>query len=135
MRIRPDLSFPALPDAAEMDLAQHRKMEAGGLSLREEDQYQWPESGPSESSTERGLDTGAVDDDAPLVGPFEAKLAAAMTGAVVTSLLSKSLTTPPRHLLLLTCSDPFRRAQDPAPDGPTPPTPHRGSTRPILTVN
>jgi len=105
MRPRPDLTFPAVPDAAEMDLAQHRKLEAGGLNLREEGEYQWPESGPSESSKERGLDTGAVDDNAPLVGPFEAKLAAAMTGAVVTSLLSK-LIRPRRAVTgMLTPSD------------------------------
>jgi len=88
MRARPDLSYPAVPDAEELD--QPRRLvsvEHGGTSLREEP-FEWPESGPSESSKVKGLGPAEAQ---PLVGPFGAKAAAAMTGAMVTSLLSKSL--------------------------------------------
>jgi hypothetical protein len=119
------LSFPSIPDAEEMDHPRRLKsVEHGGTSLREET-FEWPESGPSESSKVKGL--GPVDelDEQPLVGPFGAKAAAAMTGAMVTSLLSESKLFryhPASRCfgnLSLTSSDTLRRAQDPASDRPT----------------
>ena len=97
MRSRPDLSYPAIPDAEEMDRPRRLlSVEQGGTSLRDDD-FEWPESGPSESSKVKGL--GPVEGTAsqPLVGPFGAKAAAAMTGAMVTSLLSGFRFVSPRE--------------------------------------
>ncbi|WVQ94101.1 hypothetical protein IAU59_001179 [Kwoniella sp. CBS 9459] len=88
MRAHPDLTYPLLPDAQE-DLpipSQSRSVNQGGLSLRpEDDDFRWPEAGPSNSQT--------VDMQQPqqtsqgTIGPFGAKAVAAMTGAMATSLL------------------------------------------------
>jgi hypothetical protein len=87
MRPRPDLSYPGLPDADELPHPHSaRKVENGGTSLRD-DNFQWPEAGPSESSKAKGLDGAESRRDG--LGPFGAKAAAAMTGAVATSLLSE----------------------------------------------
>jgi len=86
MRARPDLSFPSIPDVEDIDHSRRLvSVENGGTSLRG-DAFEWPESGPSESSKVKGLGPG---EKAPLIGTFGAKAAAAMSGAMVTSLLSK----------------------------------------------
>lgn len=87
-----DLTNPALPDIEDLDqptLARH--VDQGGTSLRESDkgEYQWPESGSSHSSKLKGYDEHTSTGDGPILGPFGAKVAAAMTGAVTTSLLSE----------------------------------------------
>mgnify|MGYP007001962411 CR=1 FL=1 len=87
MKVRPDLSYPGVPDVDE--LVHHpRHVDQGGTSLRD-DSFEWPESGPSESSKVKGNDPRLEDD--PAIGPFGAKVIAAMTGAMTTSLLSRSL--------------------------------------------
>lgn len=67
-----------------------RHVDQGGLNLREgqDGAYQWPESGSSHSSKQKGY--VEEERDEPILGPFGAKVAAAMTGAVTTSLLSVS---------------------------------------------
>lgn len=88
MRSRPDLSYPGIPDAEEL-VHDERHVDRGGVSLREErgDGFEWPESGPSESSKVKGNDP--LPSDGRSIGPFGAKVIAAMTGAMTTSLLSK----------------------------------------------
>ncbi|WVF66494.1 hypothetical protein IAT40_001234 [Kwoniella sp. CBS 6097] len=86
MRPHPDLTYPLLPDAQE-DLpipSNSRSVNQGGLSLRPEDEdFQWPEAGPSNSQH-----VSAKEDPAQgTIGPFGAKAVAAMTGAMATSLL------------------------------------------------
>ena len=87
MRPRPDLTYPALPDPDDLDrpTAPGRSVDRGSSSLRD-DSFEWPASGPSESSKEKGLDASTQGDK---IGPFGAKVVAAMTGAVTTSLLSE----------------------------------------------
>lgn len=65
-------------------------VDRGGLSLRG-DEYQWPESGPSGSRIEDDEDEAVASPGkgTAKVGPFGAKLVAAMTGAMTTSLLSE----------------------------------------------
>jgi hypothetical protein len=66
-------------------------VDRGGLSLRG-DEYQWPESGPSGSRIEEDEEEAVASPAGgkAKVGPFGAKLVAAMTGAMTTSLLSES---------------------------------------------
>ncbi|WWC97275.1 hypothetical protein V866_004154 [Kwoniella sp. B9012] len=79
-RPHPDLTYPLLPDAQD-DLpipTSARPIRQGGMSLRPEDEeYEWPEAGPS---TVKAKSSNGV-------GPFGAKAVAAMTGAMATSLL------------------------------------------------
>lgn len=60
-------------------------VELGGMSVRSSSvgtaDLDWPESGPSSQPMQTGPQ--------PKLGPFGAKVVAAMTGATVTSLLSK----------------------------------------------
>ncbi|WWC67145.1 uncharacterized protein I206_101052 [Kwoniella pini CBS 10737] len=80
MRSHPDLTYPLLPDAQD-DLpipSTSRSIRQGGMSLRDteisEGEYEWPEAGPSQPKENK-------------IGPFGAKVVAAMTGAMTTSLL------------------------------------------------
>ncbi|KAK1921421.1 mitochondrial carrier domain-containing protein [Papiliotrema laurentii] len=84
MKVRPDLSYPGVPDVDELVPHHPRHVDQGGTSLRD-DSFEWPESGPSESSKVKGNDPRLEDD--PAIGPFGAKVIAAMTGAMTTSLL------------------------------------------------
>jgi hypothetical protein len=78
----PDLLNPYLPDMADLDppITTRVLVQEGGMSVRNAD-VEWPESGPSSQPMQTGQQ--------PKVGPFGAKVIAAMTGATVTSLLSK----------------------------------------------
>lgn len=65
------------------------------MNLREgdlSDEFEWPESGPSRLpsiSTAPSVSLPSEDVPKGRLGPFGAKVAASMTGAVVVSLLSK----------------------------------------------
>jgi hypothetical protein len=79
MPTHPDLLNPSLPDTDELNVSISRAR-LPGMSLRD-GEYEWPESGPSSEPMEgKGKKRK--------VGPFGAKVAAAMTGAMTTSLLS-----------------------------------------------
>lgn len=82
--VRPDLVNPYLPDMADLDASVSSiPIEQGGMSVRARPagDVDWPESGPSSQPMQIG--------NQPKVGPFGSKVIAAMTGAIVTSLLSK----------------------------------------------
>ncbi len=68
-----DLTYPTLPDARDMDRS--ARPDAGD--------FEWPEAGPSEPSKRK-----------PKLGPSGAKVVAAMTGAMTTSLLSVFISSP-----------------------------------------
>ncbi len=68
MRGLPDLTNPVLPDVEDLHQLPRRPVDAAD--------FEWPESGPSEPK------------NTAKVGPFKAKVVAAMTGAMTTSLLS-----------------------------------------------
>ena len=108
MRAQADLSYPLLPDPNDLS--------SPARSLHAVDDFDWPESGPSQPRKAK-------------VGPFGAKVVAAMTGAMSTSLLSACSFTrlSSYHAIsavlwwaeLTSRSDSLRCAQDPSPDCPT----------------
>ncbi|WVN86042.1 uncharacterized protein L203_101200 [Cryptococcus depauperatus CBS 7841] len=98
----PDLIIPDLPDLGDLPLPHTTKpVEHGGMNLRE-GEASWPEAGPSTERLDQERDY--IDDKGRRIA-FGAKAAAAMTGAVMTSLLmtpfdvlKTRLQTVPPHL-------------------------------------
>lgn len=91
MRDRPDLTYPLLPDAVDLDAPVH----ARGASVTTHaavDDFEWPEAGPSRLPASADLENGSTAE--PRMGPYGSKMVAAMTGAVTTSLLSKPISEP-----------------------------------------
>lgn len=87
----PDLLNPYLPDTDDLHIpstptASELSVERGGASLRGD--IDWPESGPSSRPMTTPSSPSGVGGQSKL-GPFGAKVVAAMTGATATSLLSK----------------------------------------------
>lgn len=129
MRERPDLTYPLLPDAADLDSPRHplpvdhTRAATGSSNVPGGDDFEWPEAGPSRLPAAEGpVSSGDVPQAR--LGPYGAKMVAAMTGATTTSLLSKSWTPSPfasRNAVLITRSDTVRRAEDTATDRPASP--------------
>jgi hypothetical protein len=104
-----DLSNPVLPDVADLD----RPTSSRHLPR------DWQKASEGESSGHENTN-GKGKGKASRLGPNQAKLIAAMSGAMTTSLLSKQFLTffcLPLELIADNTSDAFRRAQNPPTNG------------------
>lgn len=103
---RPDLSIPVLPNPDDLHPnAPIRSPLSRGALRTSQEEYEWPEAGPSRlvdhsaashvgfaDAGDHMAEAGEVGNGTHQggIGPYQAKLIAAMTGAMATSLLSMS---------------------------------------------